>query len=110
MFQEVNHYLHAHNQKQIVMVDPAVAYQPYAPYQRGAEDGIFLRRDNGSFWLGVVWPGVTVFPDCKCPSVVSLPERLVGLDLFFGYHVNIHRVQQGYSKLLEQRVLHILLA
>jgi alpha-glucosidase len=45
------------------MVDPAVAYQPYPPYQRGAEDGIFLRRDNGSFWLGVVWPGVTVFPD-----------------------------------------------
>ena len=45
------------------MVDPAVAYQPYPPYQRGASDGIFLRRDNGSFWLGVVWPGVTVFPD-----------------------------------------------
>ncbi|KAH6712990.1 glycoside hydrolase family 31 protein [Leptodontidium sp. MPI-SDFR-AT-0119] len=63
MFQSINHYLHAHNQKQIVMVDPAVAYQPYPPYQRGADDGIFLRRDNGSFWLGVVWPGVTVFPD-----------------------------------------------
>lgn len=65
MYQEVNHYLHAHNQKQIVMVDPAVAYQPYPPYQRGADDGIFLRRDNGSFWVGVVWPGVTVFPDCQ---------------------------------------------
>jgi alpha-glucosidase len=63
MMQEINHYLHSHNQKQILMVDPAVAYQPYAPYQRGADDGIFLRRDNGSFWLGVVWPGVTVFPD-----------------------------------------------
>lgn len=63
MMQEINHYLHSHNQKQIVMVDPAVAYQPYPPYQRGADDGIFLRRDNGSFWLGVVWPGVTVFPD-----------------------------------------------
>jgi alpha-glucosidase len=60
---ELNDYLHDHDQKQILMVDPAVAYQPYPPYQRGAEDGIFLRRDNGSFWLGVVWPGVTVFPD-----------------------------------------------
>lgn len=70
MFQSINHYLHAHNQKQIVMVDPAVAYQPYPPYQRGADDGIFLRRDNGSFWLGVVWPGVTVFPDCECCAVM----------------------------------------
>jgi len=44
------------------MVDPAVAYQPYGPYQRGAVDDIFLKRSNGSYWLGVVWPGVTVFP------------------------------------------------
>jgi alpha-glucosidase len=63
MMQDINHYLHSHNQKQVLMVDPAVAYQPYPPYQRGAADGIYLRRDNGSFWLGVVWPGVTVFPD-----------------------------------------------
>jgi alpha-glucosidase len=63
MMQELNHYLHSHDQKQILMVDPAVAYQPYPPYQRGAQDGIFLRRDNGSNWLGVVWPGVVVFPD-----------------------------------------------
>lgn len=45
------------------MVDPAVAYQQYGPYLRGASDEIFLKRSNGSFWLGVVWPGVTVFPD-----------------------------------------------
>lgn len=63
MMQELNHYLHSHNQRQILMVDPAVAYQDYSPYNNGAKDGIFLRRDNGSFWLGVVWPGVTVFPD-----------------------------------------------
>ncbi|KAL2071530.1 hypothetical protein VTL71DRAFT_12765 [Oculimacula yallundae] len=63
MFRYINHYLHENNQKQVLMVDPAVAYQPYPAYQRGAEDGVFLRRDNGSFWLGVVWPGVTVFPD-----------------------------------------------
>lgn len=61
--QGINHYLHEHDQKQILMVDPAIAYQPYPPYQRGAADGIFLKRDNGSFWVGVVWPGVTVFPD-----------------------------------------------
>jgi len=48
------------------MVDPAVAYQNYGPYNRGAADHVFLAKPgstNGSFWLGVVWPGVTVFPD-----------------------------------------------
>ena len=59
MMQELNEYLHDHDQKQVLMVDPAVPFQNYGPYERGAEDGIFLRRDNGSFWLGVVWPGVT---------------------------------------------------
>jgi alpha-glucosidase len=63
MMQELNDYLHERNQHQVLMVDPAVAYQPYGPYQRGAADEAFLKRNNGSFWLGVVWPGVTVFPD-----------------------------------------------
>ncbi|QSZ32968.1 hypothetical protein DSL72_002552 [Monilinia vaccinii-corymbosi] len=63
MMQEINHYLHDHDQKQILMIDPAVAKQEYPAYQRGAADEVFLKRDNGSFWLGVVWPGVTVFPD-----------------------------------------------
>jgi alpha-glucosidase len=63
MMQELNHYLHDHDQHQVVMVDPAVAYQDYPAYQNGAADDIFLKRDNGSWWLGVVWPGVTVFPD-----------------------------------------------
>jgi alpha-glucosidase len=59
----INEYLHDHKQKEIVMVDPGVAYAEYPPYQRGAESEIWLKRNNGSFWLGVVWPGVTVFPD-----------------------------------------------
>ncbi|KAH6682594.1 glycoside hydrolase family 31 protein [Halenospora varia] len=63
MMQDLNHYLHGHNQRQIVMVDPAVAYQDYPPYNNGAQDDIWLKRSNGSYWLGVVWPGVTVFPD-----------------------------------------------
>ncbi|KAL3422797.1 glycosyl hydrolase family 31 protein [Phlyctema vagabunda] len=63
MMQAINHYLHDHDQKQILMVDPGLAYIDNPPYQRGAADDIFLKRDNGSYWLGVVWPGVTVFPD-----------------------------------------------
>lgn len=71
LMQDINDYLHNHNQRQILMVDPAVAYQQYPPYERGATDGIFLKRANGSFWVGVVWPGVTVFPDWFHTSVQS---------------------------------------
>lgn len=61
---ELVDYLHAHNQHYIVMVDPAVAYQDFpAAFSRGVEDNIFLLRENGSVWKGVVWPGVTAFPD-----------------------------------------------
>jgi alpha-glucosidase len=58
-------HLHANNQHTIVMVDPAVAYTTdnNPAYARGIEDNVFLKRDNGSEWLGVVWPGVSVFPD-----------------------------------------------
>ncbi|TVY82073.1 putative alpha/beta-glucosidase agdC [Lachnellula suecica] len=67
--QDISDYLHSHDQKTIVMVDPAVAYQDYPPYHRGAQDDIFLERSNGSAWVGVVWPGVAVFPDWFHPGV-----------------------------------------
>ena len=54
-----------------MMVDPAVAYQPnqnYAAYDQGAADQVFLRVANGSSFLGVVWPGVTVYPDWFHPN------------------------------------------
>lgn len=81
--QEIIHYLHAHDQhyspsiahhssiradgsSTVVMVDPAVAAQPnkgYGAYDRGVQDGIFLKAADGSLFRGVVWPGVTVYPD-----------------------------------------------
>lgn len=67
-------YLHEHQQHYIVMVDPAVAWQPDADaighdtYQAGVDAGAFLQRDNGSEYRGVVWPGVTVFPDWFEPA------------------------------------------
>ncbi|RDA95699.1 hypothetical protein CP533_1163 [Ophiocordyceps camponoti-saundersi (nom. inval.)] len=63
MMRQLVSHLHKHDQRYVVMVDPAVAYQEYPPLQQGVKDDVFLRRDNGSLWLGVVWPGVTVFPD-----------------------------------------------
>ncbi|KAI9877292.1 MAG: hypothetical protein M1830_004303, partial [Pleopsidium flavum] len=56
-------YLHDHNQHYIVMVDPAVAYQNYDAFNKGADAGIFMKTSNGSIYKGVVWPGVTAFPD-----------------------------------------------
>lgn len=60
---ELVDHLHAHDQHYVVMVDPAVAYQNYPPANQGLEDNVFMLRSNGSVWIGVVWPGVTVFPD-----------------------------------------------
>ena len=42
------------------MTDPAVAYAPnsgYGTYDRGKQDEVWLKAENGSDFLGVVWPG-----------------------------------------------------
>jgi len=63
---ELVDYLHDHQQHYIVMVDPAVAYQDYPAFNNGVES--FLKEANGSVYKGVVWPGVTAFPDWFHPS------------------------------------------
>ncbi|KAJ1303229.1 hypothetical protein OPQ81_011427 [Rhizoctonia solani] len=71
---EIVDYLHKHDQQYIVMVDPAVAYQPnkgYKTFDRGVTDGIFMKEQDGSLHKGVVWPGVTVFPDWFHPNASS---------------------------------------
>ncbi len=69
MMRQLVDQLHAADQHYVVMVDPAVAYQDYPPFNRGVEDDVFLLRENGSVWKGVVWPGVTAFPDWFAPNV-----------------------------------------
>lgn len=42
------------------MTDPAVAYAPsegYGTYDRGTAVDVWLKASNGSFFLGLVWPG-----------------------------------------------------
>lgn len=65
---DIVNYLHEHNQHYIVMVDPAVAYEDYLTFNRGVEDDIFLKYENGSLFVGVVWPGPTAFPDWFHPN------------------------------------------
>lgn len=59
-------YLKDHQQHYIVMVDPAVAYQDYAAFNDGRD--IFMKTENGSVFAGVVWPGVTAWPDFFNPG------------------------------------------
>lgn len=68
---ELVDHLHDNDQHYVVMVDPAVAYQDYPPANTGLDDNIFLLRQNGSVWIGVVWPGVTVFPDWFSANITS---------------------------------------
>lgn len=64
------------------MVDPAVGYSPdtnYPTVDRGLTQDIFMKNPNGSVHLGVVWPGVAVFPgkDFTPPDFVSLGMLMV---------------------------------
>ncbi|KAK1057199.1 hypothetical protein LTR12_013002 [Friedmanniomyces endolithicus] len=68
LMQELVTYLHDHQQHYVVMVDPAVAYQPYPGFQNGVDADAFLKVANGSIYKGVVWPGVTAFPDWFAPG------------------------------------------
>lgn len=43
--------------------NPGKASDPYSPYDRGQEAEVFLQNPDGSEYLGLVWPGYTVFPD-----------------------------------------------
>ncbi|OJD33657.1 alpha-glucosidase [Diplodia corticola] len=65
---ELVDHLHAHQQHYVVMVDPAVAYRNNTAYENGASQDVFLKASNGSYFLGVVWPGPAVFPDWFHPN------------------------------------------
>ncbi|KAK1071370.1 hypothetical protein LTR33_010476 [Friedmanniomyces endolithicus] len=43
---------------------PALTYfKDYPPFNNGVDDHAFLTTANGSVYKGVVWPGITAFPD-----------------------------------------------
>ena len=59
--------------KVVTIVDPGVKYQPaaagapreahYAVFDEGMAGDYFLRRRDGSLWIGEVWPGKAVYVD-----------------------------------------------
>ncbi|MBD3228782.1 MAG: DUF4968 domain-containing protein [Candidatus Lokiarchaeota archaeon] len=46
------------------IVDPGVKIDDeYFMYQEGIENDYFVKKKNGEYWKGYVWPGATYFPD-----------------------------------------------
>ncbi|KAF8061837.1 alpha-glucosidase [Lyophyllum atratum] len=72
---EIVDYLHAHDQRFVLMTDPAIAVtnaeENYGPYDRAVQADILLKSSNGSAALGLVWPGVTVYPDWFHPKITE---------------------------------------
>jgi hypothetical protein len=60
------------------MVDPAVAFQPgkdYVAYDQGAEMDVFMKNPGNTdypWFVGVVWPGMTVWPVSPIRNVLYL--------------------------------------
>lgn len=70
--QDLIKYLHDRDQHYIVMIDPAVAEYDYRPYNRGVEMDVFVKDKKGKKpYRGVVWPGVTSFPDWLHPKATE---------------------------------------
>jgi hypothetical protein len=77
------------------MTDPAVAYasgEGYDAYERGTDMDIWLKFPNGSYSIGLVWPGPTVYPGMHRFEVILTfpdlcsPGRLVSSECFCVRH------------------------
>jgi len=69
--------LHANGQHYTPIVDSAIyipnpnnATDAYPTYDRGNQNGVFLKNPDGSQYIGDVWPGFTVFPDWHATEAV----------------------------------------
>jgi alpha-glucosidase len=87
LMQQLVSTLHSRQQHYIVMVDPAVAYQNYSAFNNGVSHNAFLTFSNGSVYKGVVWPGVTAFPDWFAPGTQDYWDE--EFDSFFNAQTGI---------------------
>ncbi len=60
--------LQASGRKVVPIIDPGVKREPgYTVYDSGLSNGAFCKNPQGSDYVGLVWPGETVFPDFSSP-------------------------------------------
>jgi alpha-glucosidase len=65
-FEQMIKDLAAENFHTVLIVDLHVKKDPghgYAPYDTGIKNDAFVRKADGSLYVGTVWPGESVFPD-----------------------------------------------
>ena len=63
-----NDYLHQEGFHSVWMIDPGVKKDPgYAVYDSGSAKDLWVRKKDGSPFVGKVWPGDCVFPDFTMP-------------------------------------------
>ncbi len=61
---QLNNYLHTKKFKSIWMIDPGIKVdENYFVYQSGTKKDLWVKKADGSTYIGEVWPGLCVFPD-----------------------------------------------
>jgi lysosomal alpha-glucosidase len=65
--------LHANDQYYINIIDPGINNKPgYYPYESGLAQDIFIKyATKNEPLIGVVWPGLTLFPDYTHPNATK---------------------------------------
>ncbi|KNZ61461.1 hypothetical protein VP01_1397g1 [Puccinia sorghi] len=68
--QEIVKSLHENNQRYVMMIDPAIAYQPgdKGVFDRGMQADVFIKEKDGNLFQGVVWAGKLETPYVVTPS------------------------------------------
>ncbi len=64
-------HLKADGMHLVLITDLHIAYAPdqnYAAYDNGTKQGLWVRKADGSTFVGPVWPGDAVFPDFTRPA------------------------------------------
>lgn len=70
--------LHSIGCKSIWMLDPGIKKEKgYFVYESGSENDVWIKKADGSPFIGEVWPGDCVFPDFTCERIRTWWARLV---------------------------------
>jgi alpha-glucosidase len=65
-FEQMIADLRAQGFRTVTITDLHIKKDPghgYAPYDSGVKNDVFIKKPDGSLFVGVVWPGESVFPD-----------------------------------------------
>lgn len=66
--------------KVTAIVDPGLKHEPggtYAAYNQGEAGQHFIKKNDGSLYVGKVWPGAAVFPDFSRPLTRTYWSSLI---------------------------------